>query len=212
VNDGTQASAPCTVELMLPQGVAFASTDSPDVHFDPSVRCVVWNIGSIQPFQRVRVPALLAAQVVGEFPLEVVLNSEDALQRDSVHRLTADGSAALTLEITDELDPVEVDGETTFLVKVSNRGGRAATKVEAVVEIEEPLKPTHASGPGRPELRGSKVAFPPVDSIAPGETIEYRVRAKGVAVGEARVVGAVRFAESPRPLADEESTQVLAKP
>ena len=65
-----------------------------------------------------------------------------------------------------------------------------------------------ANGPLQPRITGQQIAFPPVDSLPPGQKLTYTVEVEAVKAGDARFRVELRSATLKEPVVDEESTTI----
>jgi len=92
----------------------------------------------------------------------------------------APGTGGLTLSVADRGDPVDEGKEFSYDIRVTNTGLVADRQVTLLVTVPPELNPvpllTTGPTPANAEITGQIVRFPPIDTIAPGETLTYRVR------------------------------------
>lgn len=100
--------------------------------------------------------------------------------------------STLDLRIVPLHEPSTVGRQITYVVRVANRGLVPARNVQVVVVLPEQLEPIRfgTNGPpgtADPEIVGRQIRFAPVLQLPAGQTLEYRVRAGTLAVGQAVV-------------------------
>jgi len=111
----------------------------------------------------------------------------------------------LLITLVDDPDPIQVNETTTYRVRVTNQGTAADTNVRIVAEFPKEVSPVSAPGG---TVEGSKVTFPPYPRLAPKAVFEYTIKARGTAVGDARI-RFIRTSDTiPAPTTVEESTRV----
>jgi hypothetical protein len=118
--------------------------------------------------------------------------------------------AAILFQVLDVEDPIEVNGETTYEIRVVNQGSKAATDVQLEAEFMAQMRPLSAEGPVRHQIAGNTVRFEKLARLAPKADTTYRVRAKGLQAGDTRVSVRVLTSEMTSPVVKEESTRVYA--
>jgi len=118
------------------------------------------------------------------------------------------GFAALLIEVIDSKDPLLSGEETTYVIRVTNQGSAADTNVGIVVNFPEELQPMTANGVTAGKVEGSKVSFADLPSLAARQSVEYRVSAKAVKEGDARVKVLLTSDLLQTPVTEEESTHV----
>jgi len=96
------------------------------------------------------------------------------------------GIPAILLEVIDLKDPIEVDGQETYVITVVNQGSAELTNVVIACTIPEEQEFVSAEGPASHEARGKAVNFAPLPSLGPKAKVVYRVITKGVETGDSR--------------------------
>ena len=114
--------------------------------------------------------------------------------------------ADLQLVINDPRGPVPVEEETTYEVLISNRGTKAAEMVDVVVFFSEGIEPISVSG-GSAKVDTGQVIFHPIEQIAPGEEVVYKIAARANRSGNHVFRTEVACEEADVRLVAEESTR-----
>ena len=109
------------------------------------------------------------------------------LQTEKTHSVMIEGIAAILFEVVDVADPIEVNGETTYEIRVVNQGSKAATNVQVLAELPAGIRPLSAEGPVRYSVSGNTVAFEALPRLAAKADTTYRIRAQGVQPGDQAV-------------------------
>jgi uncharacterized repeat protein (TIGR01451 family) len=118
------------------------------------------------------------------------------------------GMPAVLLEVVDTEDPVMIGDETTYDIKVTNQGTSPDRNVQITARFPDNLKALTASGATAGTVEGATVTFEPYDELGPKESISYKIRAKGVNEGDARVKVFLTSDLLKKPVPEEESTHV----
>lgn len=150
--------------------------------------------------------ATFKTQRPGVLSFKPVVASADVQAAQSFCETSVLGVSALLLEKADDPDPVSMGDVTTYTVKVTNQGTADDTDVKVVVEFPDEIDPTSASNGG--VVSGKTVNFPAFTRLSPKEAFEYKITAKGVKVGDARVKFIRTSDDIPAPTTAEESTRV----
>ena len=108
----------------------------------------------------------------------------------------------------DSEDPIEVDGLTEYVIRVSNDGTKAATGVRVVATLLGDLEPIEATGPGGHRVENLAIEFEPLAKLGPGEEAVYRISARGRRAGDQRVQVQLVSEDHPTPIIKEEVTSV----
>jgi uncharacterized membrane protein len=121
-----------------------------------------------------------------------------------------EGLAELFFQVVDSADPIEVDSETEYEIRVVNQGSKTDTNVRVIVQMPIDLEPIGGDGPTRVRVDGQNVIFEPLARLAPKGSAVYKVRVRGAGAGDHRVRVQVVSDEVRTPVSKEESTRVYA--
>jgi len=120
----------------------------------------------------------------------------------------------ITAKLFDSRDPLAVGKSGTYEVRVTNEGPTADTNVTVAVVLPPELTavPAGTAGPGGvgAEIEGNIVRFQPLAELRPGEPVSFRVAARGVTPGDARVTAQVTSTGLAQPVAAEADTRIIA--
>jgi len=124
----------------------------------------------------------------------------------------APGASALDVTVKTLHEPVAVSRELTYIVRVDNSGPNAVEERQVTVSVQIPpemiLVRIGTSGPTQPEFSGQTVTFAPASRLAPGETLEYRVRVQAKKPGTVRIQAGVTSQSVRMPRLGETSTTI----
>lgn len=67
--------------------------------------------------------------------------------------INIDGIAALLYTLTDKVDPIEIDGQTKYEIKVINQGSKEASNVRIAAATPDGLQAVEATGPTAERIR-----------------------------------------------------------
>ena len=99
-----------------------------------------------------------------------------------IRQAATPGAAAprLTMTVADLHDPVTVGKEFTYEIRVKNEGQGADRRVNLAVTVPKEMIviPLGTRGPTAPDIRGKNITFSPIDEVAAGQTLTFRVRVK----------------------------------
>jgi uncharacterized repeat protein (TIGR01451 family) len=167
---------------------------------------VIWEVLDIPAGGSRQVCVTLKTQRPGKLSFSPVAASANVQTAQSSCETMVVGLSALLLETADDPDPVPIGDSTTYTVKVTNQGTADDTNVKIVVEFPGEIEPVSASNEGA--VNGKIVTFPAHPRLGPKETFEYKITAKGVKEGDARVKFVRTSDEIPAPTSGEESTRI----
>lgn len=116
------------------------------------------------------------------------------------------GVPAVRMEVLDESDPVLVGGETAYTISVTNQGSAPATNIKLMGELEKEMEYVSSKGATPGKMSDGKVAFEPLASLAPKQTVTYRVVVKAGEAADARFKASMTSDQLGRPVDQVEST------
>jgi hypothetical protein len=120
-----------------------------------------------------------------------------------------EGLSAIALELIDIEDPVEVNGETTYEIKVLNTGTKTETDVKIVCTIPAEFEQfKSASGPTGYKVEGNEIVFEPLAKLAPRADAIYRIQVKCTTAGIAHFKARMTSAILTEPVTKEEATRI----
>ncbi|HYE21076.1 MAG TPA: CARDB domain-containing protein [Tepidisphaeraceae bacterium] len=118
---------------------------------------------------------------------------------------------ALRLECVDVTDPIRVDGNSAYTIRVTNTGTGPETNVRlfATVPAELTYAGAGADSATRITADGNKLTFAPVATLAPGQAATWTVQVKAVRPGDARFGVEMRSDSLDKPVDETASTRVV---
>lgn len=206
-NTGTAAADNVHVRCAVPQTFGFIAAKDFG-KFDAASKTVNWLLNRLEPSQEVKLECELKALDRGSFPVLAAAIGERGLKSLARHETKVEGIAAILLEVVDVDDPVEVGAETAYEVLVTNQGTDFAKNVSIEVHIPEGLTVTGVKGPTLGEVKNGKIAFKPLQKLAPRADAIYRVKVKGTKAGDFRVSVKAQSDTLDSPVTEQESTKV----
>jgi uncharacterized repeat protein (TIGR01451 family) len=209
VNAGTAPARAIELAAQLPPGMKFVKANNAGWHDDRTHR-VLWNLEELPAGETGAVQVVVMPVELGPQKIVAAARSADGLADQVAHTCDVEGLAALSFEVVDSEDPIEVGGVTEFVVRVGNQGTKPATGVRLVATLLGDLEPLEAEGPAAHRVENLTVAFEPLAKLAPAEEAVFRIRARGRRAGDQRVQVQLTSADQPAPITKEEITRVYA--
>lgn len=119
----------------------------------------------------------------------------------------------LTMKVHDRDDPIRVDKETTYEVRVTNNGRMSDRRVTLVVTVPTEMMPVPLgmSGPAKFDISGQNVRFEPVAEIRSGETLLYRIRVRTRQPGKVQFRAQLTSQNAQKAMSVEAGTEILAQ-
>jgi uncharacterized repeat protein (TIGR01451 family) len=207
VNAGTASARSVELAAQLPAGLKFVRANNAGWH-DERTHRVLWNLEELPSGETGTVEVVVMPVQPGQQRITAAARSTDGPSAQVAHLCSVEGLAAISFQVMDSEDPIEVDGLTEYVIRVANEGTKAATGVRLAATLLGDLEPVEATGPGRHRVENLAVEFEPLAKLGPGEEAVYRVRARGRRAGDHRVQVQLVSEEHPTPITKEEVTSV----
>jgi uncharacterized repeat protein (TIGR01451 family) len=208
-NPGTAPAQQVELVAYLPSGLKFLSANNSG-HFEPADNAVHWRLEELPTNQQGVVEMVTMPVEPGQQSIKLRGTAAKGLAVEKEQPVLIDGLAAVFFQVTQEANPIEVGGQTSYQVHVVNQGSKAASNVRLAVLLPPELKTIAADGPGRHVIDGGRVMFDGVDRLAPKAELAYRVRVQGLQAGDLRVRCQLLTDDMQTPVTKEEGTQVIA--
>lgn len=206
-NPGTAAARNVDLAAYLPRGMKFVEAQSQG-QYDPAQHAVFWSLEELPPSKAGSVKLTTLPVEPGEQRLRVEGKADLGLAVSGEQVVEVLQSAELLHTVKDADEVIEVGSETTYLIKVSNVGTKAATNVRVVALLPPEIKGTAGEGPTRATGDATRILFEPLPQLNPQEEVTFKVQAQGVAAGDHIVRVQLSSDEWPTPVTREESTRV----
>lgn len=208
-NPGTAPAKQVSLKTVLPEGMKFVKTDSAG-RFDPATRSVHWLLDEL-PAQRTGSVKLTVLPIaVGDHTFQVNATADRGLQAQTKQTTAVEGVAAVLFQVVDLEDPVELDGETVYEIRLVNQGSKASSNLQVAAELSPAFKFLNAEGETPFEVKGNQILFQPIPKLAPKANTTFRVRVQGIQSGDGRFRVQLLTDEMSRPVTKEESTRIYS--
>jgi hypothetical protein len=180
-NPGDAPAKNLRVVVDLPTGVKYL-TGSEGAKALAGGGKVQWTFDQLPPGGQQAVALRCMLALSGAARLEAVSTADDELTATAEATTHVEALADLRLEIRDPDGPIPVGEETSYELRVRNRGTKTAENVEVVVYFSSGVEPTSADGhPHR--VSPGQVVFNPIPALAPGAEVVLKVQARGETAG-----------------------------
>jgi uncharacterized repeat protein (TIGR01451 family) len=208
-NPGTAPANHVTLVDTVPPGFKFISASNDGRH-DFVARTVTWSLGDLAPQQSQEVTLELVAVSPGEHKHHVVATAARGLKAEGETVTRIEGLPALLMELVDLDDPLEVNGETAYEIRVTNTGTKTETNLQLTCTIPDKMefKGARSAAGLQYRIEGKDVVFEPLPKLAPRADAVYRVNVKGTAAGDLRFRARIKADGLADPVLKEESTKV----
>jgi len=202
-NKGDAVAANTVVTDTLPAGVQFVSaTDNGAVVGN----VITWNVGNLAPAASKTFGITGKAVAQGRHCNKAEAKATCAEPVAATACTEIKGVAALLLEVIDVADPIEVNGQETYVITVTNQGTAVDTNIKIVATLEDTQSYVSSSGATVGTASGKTVTFAALPALAPKAKAEWRVVVKAVKAGDIRFAVQLDSDVLDRPVNETEST------
>lgn len=206
-NPGTAAARNVQVMAYLPKGMKYVSSDS-EGQYDAGQNAVLWGLEELPAAKSGTVKFVATPVETGEQKIRVEGKADLGLSVASEQSVQVEAASQLVFSISDLNGPIEVGTDTTYEVRVSNKGSRPATNVVVAAALPNEVKLVSGEGPSRATTRDQQISFAPIGRINSGEEVTFRIHANGLRPGDHLVSVQLSSNESSTPVRQEVSTRV----
>lgn len=208
-NPGTAPAREVELVTVLPKGLKFVGANNAGT-YDAATHSVYWSLEEL-PAQETGSVTLTAVPIEpGDMKVQIKGQAKQGLADQKEETILVEGISAVQFELTDVNDPVEVGGQTSYEVRVTNQGSKAAANVQLTAILPPEMQPLSAEGPVRHSIEGQKVIFESLNQLAPKADTTFTIKAKALKDGDQRIRVQVLNDDLKTPITKEESTRVFA--
>jgi len=208
-NAGTAPAKAVELAAQLPPGMKFIRANNAG-YYEERTHRVLWTLEELPAAETGEVEVVMMPIQLGPQKIMAAARSADGLSDQVTHTVEVEGLAAVSFEVTDSEDPIEVSGMTEYLIRVGNQGTKPASGVRVVATLLGDLEPLEAKGPTAHSVENLTVLFEPLAKLAPAEEALFRIRVRGRREGDQRVQVQLTSDDQPAPITKEEITRVYA--
>ena len=182
-NIGDCAATEVLLKAPVPQGSTYLSADMTG-RFENGE--VAWKLDSLPPGRATTVTMKIHPSAVGLARTVATASAKCVAPTGTECSTDVVGVPAILLEVVDTVDPVEVGGETTFVITATNQGSSNDTNVKVVATLPPAMQFVSGSGATAVTTSGQFVTMSPVAVLAPGTKAEWRIIIKAKLAQDAR--------------------------
>ncbi len=209
-NVGTAPAENVMMVTRLPKGMKFMGANNRG-QYNPREHAVYWSLLNLTPQNKGAAELRLVPVGTGQQSIQYEARSKLSTSPLASHPVIVDQLAELFFEVDDRDDPIEINGETEYRVRVVNQGSKMATEVSVSVEMPTGIQAVSGSGLTDATINGKMVQFAPIAQLDPrGEAI-FKIRAKGVSDGNHLVKVMLASNERRDVVSKQESTKVYSE-
>jgi len=160
-------------------------TIPPGAKYDPATRRITWTLPQFDPSEKARAFTFeVKMGGIGFYEVTAEARAENAIFERAGFKTDVEGMADLDLVVRERRRVVDVDGTTTFQVRLRNYGSKDAANVKIRAKVSPNLQIVETAGGPDKEAKGSEdhteAAFPPIERIKPSTEILLLIKVKVV--------------------------------
>ncbi len=208
-NPGTASAKEVQLVTQLPKGLQFVSANNMG-EYDRASHSVHWSLAELPANERGTVELVALPIESGEHTLQIATKAQQGLEDHTETQVRVEGIVALMFEVKDTESPIEIGGETTYEIQVTNQGSKSASNVQVAAIMPQGMRAISGQGESRHAIQGERVVFAPLPQLAPKADALFRIHAQGLRAGDQRVRVQVTSDEVQQPITKEVSTRVYA--
>lgn len=202
-NTGDAPSRDTVLAMPLPAGTSAVSATEGGVAGGTGA---TWNLGTLAPGASRTVSVTLRPTGVETVRASATAQGYCAAPVTANCVTSVEGIAAVLLECIDLVDPVEVGGQTTYVITATNQGSVALENVTIIGTLPETQDYVSSTGASTATVQGRTVTFAPLPTLAVGGKAEWRITIKANAAGDSRFEATLSTRRFAKPIIETEST------
>lgn len=206
-NPGTAPANNVLVTDTLPAGLDFVLASEGGA-YDPQSRTITWRVAAMAPGSKRTMTYRVKATALGEHVDRAAIRADSGGIVRTEGSFLVEGIAAMSLEVVDLEDPVEVGGELTYEVRIVNQGSSPCTNIQIVAQVPEGMQARDGSGPTAYRAQGAQATFEPLPRLATKADAVYRIKVRGLVPGDYRFRVQMTCDQLKQPVVKEESSRV----
>lgn len=207
VTNKGDAACDTTVTVPMPAGATFVSATEGGA---PAGTAITWRVAGLAPNTTRTVAFVLRPTGLNSIAVNASATCPCSNTAPTNCTTNVVGIPAMLLDGSDEPDPVEVGGTTTYTLRVTNQSGVSPlTNIRLVAKMSDADKMQAISfvGPtGNGTLAGNTITFPAIATLAPREMREFKIVVRATAAGQVQLEATAVSNEITRPLVKTETT------
>jgi uncharacterized repeat protein (TIGR01451 family) len=209
-NPGNASAQNVEVSVVLPRGASYVSnTGAGQPTSDRSK--VIWVFNSLRAGAREEFEVKCALMTPGTNRLHVAARADDDLTDSLAASTDVEALADLELDVTDPQGPIAVGEEMEYIVRIRNRGTKAAEGIELLCFFSAGIEPTSVEGTTGHKLGPGEVTFDTIARLGAGRDIVLKIRARADKAGNHIFRAQVACESIDTKLAAEETTRFFTE-
>lgn len=192
----------------LPPEMLFAEA-SDNGRYDKEAHTVEWRIETLLPGETKRLSLKAVPTAPGEMKNRAIAKAAPKLDAKAESSVNVVGVPALTVELSDDVDPVGVGETTTLSVRVRNQGSSAHTKVHVLALMPEGWSIVGVEGSTSHRIIGRQLIFAPLAQLEAKVEALYKIQVRAEEAGDYKFKVQLQSDQLRLPVSAEESTKVF---
>ncbi|MSR56608.1 MAG: DUF11 domain-containing protein [Planctomycetaceae bacterium] len=208
-NDGVAATDNVRIVHLVPEGFEFIKADRGG-KYDVATAALSWFVGRLEAGQSTLVACDLNAKKIGSYEHHFQTSGENGSTAAAKLDTKIDSASSIVMEVADLDDPVEIETQTAYEIKIRNDGSKAAQSLRLACELPAGVQLLGTDGPSEHDLEKGTLVFRPLTALAAGDKVTYRIKVQGKTAGNLRLRAKLTTSSSTEPLIVEELTKFYA--
>ena len=205
INAGNSSEPMATIMLPVPAGATANNlTDNGTV----ANGVATWEVANLAPMKGKEVCITIDVSAPGLVDFHPRARGVLAPSAPSDCETKVIGVPGILLEVVDLADPIEVDKEVTYVIKVTNQGSAPGTNIRITCTLPE--SETFVSGKGATAVSasGGALTMGTLPVLAPKAVASWEVVVKANQAADARFKAELSSDQFEKPITEDESTQL----
>jgi uncharacterized repeat protein (TIGR01451 family) len=180
-NPGTAAAKNVKFSVSLPPAAKYLSGIE-GARLEANGTKLQWELKDLEPAGERTFGLNCRLDLPGSTQIDVVSTADGDLTASAGMTTRVEAMADLTLQVKDPTGPIPVGEETTYEVRVRNRGTKNAPNVQVIIYFSRGIEPLTAEGAPH-KVGAGRVIFSPIPSLVAGEDLVLKVCARAEVAG-----------------------------
>lgn len=168
----------------------------------------VWNVGTLPANGQKQCCVEVISKEPGEYCMKMTVTTAEGLTKTASCCTQWKGFPAVLIEVVDDPDPLLIDEETVFTIRVTNQGTADDTNILIKGVMPEEVDAVQVDGSTAGSIEGKNFSFTPYPVLKPKQVVEWKVKGKATGKGDARIKVYLTSDLLQKPVLEEESTHV----
>jgi uncharacterized repeat protein (TIGR01451 family) len=206
-NPGDVAVSNVFLTQVVPSGFKYQQAHNGG-QYDQVNRTIKWFVGELAAGESKEVKCDLMPVKQGDFTLKARADASRGLKVEQELKAIVEGLSAIVMEVVDLEDPVEINGEVTYQIRVANTGTKEETDIRLICSMPSQMRVKVVNAPQKHEMVNGEMVFEPMAKLAPGSEAVIKITAIAESKGETRLKASLSAPSLIEPIIRVEQTRV----